>query len=85
MQNGKVLFSLENEFKRLFTLALTKYQKEIDARIPTQKSQLRVALYQEEKALIQRALRRMNPVNKDFLPTIVVSEQVKMERSRWAK
>lgn len=69
--NQKSILLLDDESRRLVTLALEKYKREIDLKMVGQKSQLKSALYKEEKGLIQRTLRRMYPINKDLLPTIV--------------
>jgi hypothetical protein len=75
------VLSIDDELKRVHTLALKKYQKDIDKKLVIQKSQLMIALFQMEKSLIQRALRKMNPVNKDLLPTIISTEELEIERS----
>jgi hypothetical protein len=78
----ELVLSIDDELKRVFTLALKKYQKEIEKNLIRQKSQMMIALFEVEKSLVQRALRKINPLNKDLLPTIVFTEQLKSKKSR---
>lgn len=75
----ETVLRIDGDLKRLITLALEKYRNEINEKIVIQKSQLRVALLTEEKDLIGKALRKVNPVNKDLLPTITLTGDVQNE------
>ncbi|MXQ55136.1 hypothetical protein [Shimazuella alba] len=68
------ILPMDDALKNLLTLALVKYQREIEEKILVQKSQLKAALFTERKAQIQRAIRTINPVNKDLLPSITIKQ-----------
>lgn len=73
--SNKEQIILDSESKRVIQIALEKYQKELDKKIVAEKSELRSALYEEEKSLIRKSLRMINPVNKSLLPTLTETEQ----------
>ena len=64
--------NIDGEFQRLLILALNKYKQEIDKKLIGQKSPLKAALFEIEKAQIQKALREINPIDKNLLPSLVV-------------
>lgn len=66
---------MDDAMKNLLTLALVKYQREIEETILVQKSQLKAALFAERKVQIQRAIRTINLVNKDLLPSLTKNKQ----------
>jgi hypothetical protein len=66
---------MDDALKNLLTLALEKYLTEIEEQILVQKSQFKAALFLERKAQIQRAIRSINPTNKDFLPSLTKNKQ----------
>jgi hypothetical protein len=75
MSKEDQVLPIDDDLKNLITMALVKYQKEIEAKIMIQKSQLKSALFMERQAQIQRALRIINPINKDLLPSLVKNKQ----------
>ena len=68
--------NIDGEFQRLLILALNKYKQEIDKKLIEQKSSFKTALFEIEKAQIQNALRRLNPIDKNLLPSLVSKKQV---------
>lgn len=55
-----MLLPINKEMKRLVILALHTYQTEIEKKLKLQHSKLKMALYEEELHLIQKALIRLN-------------------------
>lgn len=55
-----MLLPINKEMKRLVILALQIYQTEIEKKLKLQNSKLKMALYEEELHLIQKALIGIN-------------------------
>jgi hypothetical protein len=55
-----MLIPINREMKRLVILALHTYQTEIEKKLKLQHSKLKMALYEEELHLIQKALIHIN-------------------------
>lgn len=66
---------MDDALRNLLSLALEKYLREIEEQILVQKSQFKAALFVERKAQIQRAIRSINPPNKDLLPSLTKNKQ----------
>ncbi|WP_028776121.1 hypothetical protein [Shimazuella kribbensis] len=75
MNKENQVLPIDDDLKNLITLALVKYQKEIEEKILVQRSQLKAALFMERKAQIQRAIRTINPINKDLLPSLTKKQK----------